>query len=50
MSIYSSAKHLGEKRCDLHPRVSLNSGKVYFDADIDGKRRIYVFKLEDIQK
>lgn len=50
VSIYSSAKHLGEKRCDLHPRVSLNSGKVYFDADIDGKRRIYVFKLEDIQK
>lgn len=43
-SIYSTSKHIGVKRCDLHPRYDSESGSVILDADIDGKRRIYIIK------
>ena len=46
ISIYSSAKHMGVERCDLHPRYSKERNEVYFDADIDGHRRVYSFKLD----
>ena len=45
VSIYSSAKHVGVERCDLHPRISKETNEVYFDADIDGHRRVYSFSL-----
>lgn len=48
VSIYSSAKHVGVERCDLHPRYAKENNEIYFDADIDGHRRIYNFNLEDL--
>lgn len=49
VAIYSTAKHVGVERCDLHPRVSKKNNSVYFDADIDGRRRVYEFELESIK-
>ena len=43
LKIYSTSKHMGVQRCDLHPRYSVENNRVYFDADIDGRRRIYSF-------
>lgn len=48
LSIYSTAKHVGVERCDLHPRYAKETQEIYFDADIDGKRRVLGFKLEDV--
>lgn len=49
VSIYSTAKHIGVERCDLHPRYAREINKIFFDADIDGRRRVYSFKLEDLK-
>lgn len=49
LSIYSSSKHMGVERCDLHPRYDFENNSVYFDADIDGRRRIYGFNLGDVK-
>ncbi len=46
LEIYSSAKHMGVKRCDLHPRYDSEHEKIYFDANTDGWRRLYLLNLE----
>ncbi len=40
LSIYSTGLHMGERRCDLHPRYDLQ-GFLCFDADVRGYRKIY---------
>lgn len=50
VAIYSTAKHMGVERCDLHPRFAWETNEVYFDADIDGHRRLYSFHLEDAKE
>ena len=35
----------GETRCDLHPRVSPDGSKVFFDSVFNGKRKLYVLQL-----
>ena len=50
VSIYSTSKHLGVERCDLHPRIAKDNKKVIFDADVDGHRRIYTFDIEEIKE
>lgn len=47
--IYSTAKHMGERRCDLHPRYDKDTKLVVFDADIKGHRELYYFSLEGHQ-
>lgn len=47
ISIYSTAKHMGEMRCDLHPRYDADTKKIVFDADVDGHRRVYIINLEE---
>lgn len=44
VDIYSSYKHYGEKRCDLHPRVNMDTFDICFDADVKGYRKIYLLK------
>ena len=41
--LYSTARHLGENRCDLHPRYSARAQAVFVDADIRGRRKVYQF-------
>lgn len=50
VSIYSTARHVGVERCDLHPRYAKETQEIFFDADIDGRRRVYSFKLEDLTR
>lgn len=47
LEIYSTAKHMGVKRCDLHPRYDLENKIIYFDADVDGHRRLYALDVEE---
>ena len=35
----------GETRCDLHPRISPDGSKVFFDSVFNGKRKLYVLQL-----
>lgn len=35
----------GESRCDLHPRISPDGGKVFFDSVFDGRRRLYALTI-----
>lgn len=50
VAIYSTAKHMGVERCDLHPRFAKETNEVYFDADVDGHRRLYSFRIEEALK
>ncbi len=45
--IYSTIKHIGVCRCDLHPRFLKSVQKACIDADIDGRRKIYIIDIED---
>lgn len=47
IEIYSTSKHMGVERCDLHPRYDRDNKKLYFDADVDGHRRLYILNLEE---
>lgn len=44
IDIYSTYKHYGEKRCDLHPRINSDTLDICFDADVKGHRKIYLLK------
>ncbi len=35
----------GESRCDLHPRISPDGGKVFFDSVFNGRRRLYALTI-----
>ncbi|HUH59182.1 MAG TPA: hypothetical protein VL001_03810 [Candidimonas sp.] len=35
----------GESRCDLHPRISPDGSKVFFDSVFDGRRRLYALTI-----
>lgn len=39
-SFYSPIQYLGEGRCDLHPRVSTNKKRIYFDSAHSGQRQL----------
>ncbi|MHB1151390.1 MAG: hypothetical protein ACYCWE_13710 [Eubacteriales bacterium] len=41
---YSSAKRIGEQRCDLHPHVDVISGKIILDASVKKNRNVYILE------
>ncbi|NYT62138.1 glycosyl transferase [Alcaligenaceae bacterium] len=43
---FQSFKFGGETRCDLHPRVSPDGSKVFFDSVFNGTRKLYILDLE----
>lgn len=47
--IYSTALHIGVERCDLHPRYLKVANKVCVDADVHGKRKIYIVGMESVR-
>lgn len=47
-SLKSSLKYTGESRCDLHPRLSHDGGKVFFDTVHYGKREFCMMNLDDL--
>lgn len=42
---FQSFKFGGETRCDLHPRVSPDGSKVFFDSVFNGTRKLYMLDL-----
>lgn len=42
---YHGFEYKAECRCDLHPRLSPDGRRVYFDSVFDGKRRLYRLDL-----
>lgn len=44
IDIYSTYKHSGERRCDLHPRVNEETSEICFDADVKGYRELFLMK------
>ncbi|NGM87291.1 glycosyl transferase [Parapusillimonas sp. SGNA-6] len=42
---YQSFAFGGESRCDLHPRISPDGSKVFFDSVFSGKRKLYMLDL-----
>lgn len=42
---FESLKYYGETRCDLHPRLSDGSGKIFFDSVHEGKRKLYFVEI-----
>ena len=47
ISLYSTSRHMGEKRCDLHPRFSSDNNLVILDADVRGKRKVYLVNIRE---
>lgn len=46
--LHNSLKYDGECRCDLHPRLSYDGKKVFFDTVHYGKRRLCMMDLRNI--
>lgn len=46
--LYNSIKYDGESRCDLHPRLSYDGKKVYFDTVHYKKRKLCMMDIKDI--
>jgi hypothetical protein len=44
---FHSTTYFGENRCDLHPRITKNNNKIYFDSVFSGKRQLYNIFLEE---
>ncbi len=42
INIYSTYKYIGEMRCDLHPRTNELTSAICFDANVKGKRELYI--------
>lgn len=42
---YHGFEFHGESRCDLHPRLSYDGRKVYFDSIFNGKRHLYAMRV-----
>lgn len=47
--LHNSLKYNGESRCDLHPRLSYDGSKVFFDTVNDGKRQLNMMELNSIE-
>lgn len=48
MELYQSTKYMGECRCDLHPRFSVDGMRIFFDTVYDGKRSLCVVDVSKI--
>lgn len=46
---FSPLKFYGNKRCDLHPRISHESNSITFDSSHTGYRKVYIMYLKDIK-
>ena len=46
-SFFSPIKYFGEGRCDLHPRLSLDGQKLFFDSVHKGKRKLCYLNLAE---
>ena len=46
VKIYSTPYVTGERRTDLHPRLSTDKQFIAFDANVKGKRSFYILKLK----
>ena len=42
--LYSTAKYLGERRTDLHPRVDLENKRVAVDSNVNGRRKVCILE------
>lgn len=42
-------KYKQECQCDLNPRLSLDGTKVFFDTVHDGKRKLCMMDIKDIE-
>lgn len=42
--LYSTAKYLGERRTDLHPRVDLENKRVAIDSNVNGRRKVCILE------
>ncbi len=47
--VYNPFKYDNETRCDLHPRWSRDCKIVCFDGCFEGKRRLYIIPLSNLQ-
>ena len=50
LKIYSSPLMTGEKRCDLHPRISCNEEIISIDSTFSGNRRKIVCLFKEQEK
>lgn len=48
LELYQSTKYMGECRCDLHPRFSMDGKRVFFDTVYDGRRGLCVADVSRI--
>lgn len=42
--MYHTCRCIGEKRCDMHPRVSIDKMQISFDGNIRGIRNVYLIQ------
>lgn len=45
LEVYQSVRYKGECRCDLHPRLSKDGQRIWFDTIYSGKRRLSYIDL-----
>ena len=47
-SFYSPIQYFGEGRCDLHPRISTNKKRIYFDSVHSGQRQLCYMSVPEM--